>query len=72
MNMKMHDNTYNELRKNSFKKWLSDMEKHEDIEVRGGVKLTREYVEHLEAEIENLKEENRLKNEYLKKAMNKK
>lgn len=48
------------------------MEKHEDIEVRGGVKLTREYVGYLEAEIENLKEENRLKNEYLKKAMNKK
>ena len=43
------------------------MEKHEDIAVRGGVKLTREYVLHLKAEIERLKGENELKNSYLKK-----
>lgn len=66
------DNTYNELRKKSLEQWLSDMEKHEDIEVRGGVKLTREYVAHLEDEIENLKAENQLKNEYLRKAVKEK
>lgn len=65
---KITDNTYNDLRKNSLEQWLSDMEKHEDINVRGGVKLTREYIKHLEEEISNLKEENALKNTYLKKA----
>lgn len=43
------------------------MEKHEDIAVRGGVKLTREYIQYLNDEINRLKEENALKNEYLKK-----
>lgn len=35
--------------------------------VRGGVKLTREYVQHLQEEIRRLEEENRLKAQYLKK-----
>ena len=41
--------------------------KHEDIAVRGGVKLAYEYVEMLNNEIKRLKEQNELKNEYLKK-----
>ena len=61
------DNTYNEIREKSLNRWLDEMEKHEDIAVRGGVKLTREYVLHLKAEIERLKGENELKNSYLKK-----
>ena len=61
------DNTYNEIREKSLNQWLDEMEKHEDIAVRGGVKLTREYVLHLKAEIERLKGENELKNSYLKK-----
>ena len=59
------DNTYNDIREKSLNRWLDEMEKHEDI--AGGVKLTREYVLHLKAEIERLKGENELKNSYLKK-----
>ena len=47
--------------------WLDDMSKHEDIAVRGGVKLAREYYSYLKAENDRLKEESRLKSEYLKK-----
>lgn len=62
------DTTYNDLRKNSFESWLNELEQNEDISVRGGVKLAREYVAHLEDEIAKLKESNELKKEYLKKA----
>ena len=61
------DTTYNDIRKKSLMQWLDEMENHEDIAVRGGVKLTREYVEHLEDTVAKLKQENELKNEYLKK-----
>ena len=63
------DTTYNDLRKNSFESWLRELEQHDDIAVRGGVKLAREYVAHLEDEIMKLKESDELKNEYLKKAV---
>lgn len=61
------DNSYNDIRQKSLNQWLDEMEKHEDIAVRGGVKLTREYIQYLNDEINRLKEENALKNEYLKK-----
>lgn len=61
------DNTYNDIRQKSLNQWLDEMEKHDDIAVRGGVKLTREYIQYLNDEINRLKEENQLKNEYLKK-----
>lgn len=61
------DKTYNDIREKSLMQWLEEMEKHEDIAVRGGVKLTREYVQHLNDEIQRLKDENELKNTYLKK-----
>lgn len=47
--------------------WLDEMEKHSDIAVRGGVKLTREYVQHLQEEIKKLQSENELKAQYMKK-----
>ena len=62
------DNTYNNLREKSFMQWLDDCSKHEDIAVRGGVKLAYEYVEMLK----RLKEQNELKNDYLKKISGKK
>lgn len=62
-----NDNTYNELRENSLNSWLNELEQHEDVAVRGGVKLCREYIEHLKAENENLREKDKLKAEYLKK-----
>lgn len=63
------DTTYNDLRKNSFDSWLNELEQNEDVSVRGGVKLAREYVAHLEGEISKLKKSNELKKEYLKKAV---
>lgn len=61
------DNTYNDIREKSLNQWLDELEKHEDVAVRGGVKLTREYVKYLKDEIARLKSENELKNSYLKK-----
>ena len=62
------DNTFNDIRKRSVEQWLKDMEDNEDIAVRGGVKVTREYIKYLKNEIEQLEDENNLKNTYLKKA----
>ena len=61
------DTTYNDIRRKSLESWLMQMENHEDVVVRGGVELTRDYIEHLESEIEKLKEANELKNSYLRK-----
>ena len=61
------DNTYNDIREKSLRAWLDDMEKHEDIAVRGGVKLAREYIQYLQDEIKRLEEKNALKDAYLKK-----
>ena len=61
------DNTYNDIRRKSLMQWLDDMEKHEDVAVRCGIKLNREYILHLEKEIENMKHEIALRDEYLKK-----
>ena len=61
------DNTYNDIREKSLMQWLDEMENHQDIAVRGGVKLAREYVQHLKEEIKRLEDENELKARYLKK-----
>ena len=60
---------YQDIREKSLMQWLDEMGQHEDIAVRGGVKLAREYVQSLQKEIENLKSENELKKEYMKKLM---
>lgn len=61
------DNTYNELRENSLNSWLNELEQHEDVAVRGGVKLCREYIEHLKTENDAIRAKDELKAEYLKK-----
>ena len=61
------DNTYNDIREKSLLQWLEEMEQHEDIAVRGGVKLCREYMQYLKERNQKLEEENELKNCYLKK-----
>ena len=58
---------YNDIREKSFLQWLDEMEKHDDVAVRCGVKLAREYMQYLKDENEKLREENQLKNSYLKK-----
>ena len=55
--------------KSHYSSGFDEMEKHEDIAVRGGVKLTREYIQHLKDENKRLEEQNKLKNEYLKKVV---
>lgn len=58
---------YNDIREKSLMQWLGEMEKHQDVAVRGGVKLAGEYVQYLQEEIERLKSENALKDRYMKK-----
>ena len=61
------DNTYRDLLEKSVQQWLSQMKDHEDVTVRGGVKATEEYIESLKQQITFLKEQNGLKDQYLKK-----
>ena len=61
------ESEYNDIREKSFLQWLDEMEKHDDVAVRCGVKLAREYMQYLKDENEKLQEENELKNSYLKK-----
>ena len=63
----MEDNTYRDLRERSLMQWLEEMEQHEDMTVRGGVRLCREYLDFLQKENARLKDENELKNSYLRK-----
>ena len=68
MNMfRQEDTTYNDIRERSLLAWLDEMEKHEDVAVRGGVTLCREYMEYLKQKCVRLENENALKNQYLKK-----
>ena len=62
------DTTFNDIQDKSLQQWLDEMEQHEDVAVRGGVKLTREYVQYLKDEIGRLRHENEVKNAYLKKS----
>lgn len=64
------DNTYNDIRERSLNQWLDQMAEHEDIAVRGGVRLARDYIEHLKKENSKLESEVSLRNEYLKKMKN--
>ena len=61
------DTTYNDIRRKSLFQWLEEMEQHEDIAVRGGIKLCREYIQHLDEKNKRLEQKNELKNSYLKK-----
>lgn len=61
------DTTYNDIREKSLMQWLDEIEVHDDIAVRGGVKLVREYLKHLETDNERLQDEIKLKNKYLMK-----
>lgn len=66
------DNTYNEIREKSIRQWLQEMSVHEDVAVRGGVKVTEDYLNYLKAQTQELERKNKLKDEYLKKMREKK
>lgn len=61
------DLTYRNICERSFQQWLSEMEQHEDLAVRGGVKLARDYVAILEKEKKELEEKNAMKDDFLRK-----
>lgn len=61
------DTTYNDILEKSVLQWLDEMEQHEDVAVRGGVKAAREYVKVLKRQVAEQKDKNALKDEYLKK-----
>lgn len=65
------DNTFSEIREKSIRQWLSEMSNHEDVAVRGGVKVTTDYLDDLKKQIQQLEEKNKLKDEYLKKVKEK-
>jgi polyhydroxyalkanoate synthesis regulator phasin len=51
--------------------WLEEMKQHEDLAVRGGVKVTTDYILRLKKQIEVLEEKNQLKDEYMRKLKDK-
>lgn len=61
------DHTYNDIREKSIRQWLKEMSEHPDLAVRGGVKVTLDYIDYLKEEIKLLEEKSKLKDEYLKK-----
>ena len=63
----IEDNTFRDLRERSLMQWLEEMEAHEDMTVRGGVRLCREYIQSLIDENSRLKEQNALTQSYLRK-----
>lgn len=65
------DYTYNEIRERSLMQWLAEMEKHEDVAVRCGVPLVKSYLDTLKNENKKLKEQNEIKNQYMKKLVGK-
>lgn len=65
------DKTFHELRERSVQQWLDEMGRKDDLEVRGGVKATADYIEGLKAKILQLEKQNTLKDTYLKRIQNK-
>ena len=61
------DTTFRDLREKSLQQWLQEMDQYEDMSVRGGVRLCREYIQSLKDQNARLQQENQLKNEYLRK-----
>ena len=64
---RIEDNTFRDLRERSLMQWLEEMEAHDDMTVRGGVRLCREYIQSLMDENSRLKEQNALTQSYLRK-----
>lgn len=61
------DTTYIDIKSKSVHEWLSQMAVYDDLNVRGGVKATTEYIESLKKRIEVLNEKVDLYGKYLQK-----
>ena len=72
MMFQIEDNTFRDLRERSLLQWLEEMEAHEDMTVRGGVKLCRDYIQSLKDENRTLQAQNKLTQSYLRKMAAKK
>lgn len=64
------DHTFREIQERSVMDWLNQIENHDDLLVRGGVKATREYIDSLRKQIQVLEEKGRMKDQFLKKLKN--
>lgn len=64
---KREDNTYNETRERAVLQWLEEIETHEDLVVRDGVRVTRDYILYLKKKIEEMESLNRQKDTFLKR-----
>lgn len=63
------DHSFQDIRGKSVQQWLTEMSKHEDLEVRGGVRATMGYIEGLKRKIAQLEKMNDVKDHYLKRIM---
>lgn len=61
------DNTYNETRERAVLQWLEEIETYEDLVVRDGVRVTRDYILYLKKKIEEMESLNRQKDAFLKR-----
>jgi len=60
------DTSYDDIRDRSIEAWLRDMATHDDLEVRGGVRVTQAFIEDLKRKIQQLENKNALKDKYLR------
>lgn len=61
------DKTYDELRERSINQWFNEIINHDDIVVRGGVRVTQDYINYLKKTITNLEKKHLIKDKYLEK-----
>lgn len=61
------DDTYNDIRKQSLMSWLDELEEQGDYGNQCGAKLAKNYLAHMEEEINKLEEKIAVREGYLKK-----
>lgn len=61
------DNTYNATRERAVLQWLEEIETHEDLVVRDGVRVTRDYIIYLKKKIAEMESLDRQKDTFLKR-----
>lgn len=65
------DKTFQNIREKSVEQWLGEMHGHSDIEVRGGVQATKDYIEYLKTRNKQLEDKYQLAEGYLKQLKSK-